>query len=217
VRWSAARQGRRSYYRAESSKGYYRIEHRPSGWVVDMTIHNGRDHVIGTFSSLAGAKTAASQHDRGFMSRRRRSRRRHHAAEANPISSSTKKWLVIGGLTAVAGVGLYLYMKKMSALTQMPMPAALPPGTAPINLTLSPGNLSAVTLSAGNKAALSLFAPQGSTLQVMNWNPVAPLAPATTSNYEVVAATPGNSTVTATYKDASGATQTATIPIVVTA
>jgi hypothetical protein len=141
---------------------------------------------------------------------------RNRASE-NPISSSTKKWLVIGGLTAVAGVGLYFYMKKVAQLAQMPMPAALPPGTAPINLTLSPGNLSAVTLSAGNKAALSLFAPTGSTLQVMNWNPVAPLAPATTSNYEVVAATPGSSTVTATYKDASGNTQTSTIPVVVTA
>jgi hypothetical protein len=149
--------------------------------------------------------------------RRRRSRRRHHAAEANPISSSTKKWLVIGGLAGLAGVGIYFYMKKVAALTQMPMPPALPPGAAPINLTLSPGNLSTVTLSAGSKAALSLFAPTGSTLQVMNWNPVAPLAPATTSNYEVVAATPGTSTVTATYKDASGAMQTATIPVVVTA
>lgn len=153
------------------------------------------------------------------MRHRRRSRHHHRAAEAseNPISSSTKKWLVIGGLTAVAGVGLYLYMKKTAQLAQMPLPPALPPGTTPISLTLSPGTLSAVTLSAGSKAALSFFAPTGSTLGVMNWNPVAPLAPASTSNYEVVASTPGTSTVTVTYKDASGAMQTSTIPVVVTA
>jgi hypothetical protein len=147
----------------------------------------------------------------------RRHRRRHHAAEANPISKNTKRWLVIGGLASLAGVGLYFYMKKTAQLAQMPMPPALPPGSTPIQLTLSPGSLSPISLSAGSKAALSFFAPTGSTLQVMNWNPVAPLAPASTSHYEVVAAMPGSSTVTVTYKDASGAMQTSTIPVVVTA
>jgi len=152
--------------------------------------------------------------------RRRRHRRHHHAAEANPISSNTKKWLVIGGLTAVAGLGLYFYVKKMShaaALKQMPLPPALPPGGAPIQLTLSPGAMSTIPLSAAAKNAVSFFAPQGSTLGVMNWSPSNVLAPATTGNYEVVAAQPGNAVVTTTFTDAAGNTQTSTIPISVTA
>jgi LPXTG-motif cell wall-anchored protein len=50
---------------------------------------------------------------------RRRRHRRHHAAEANPTSNTTR-WLVIGGLTAAAGLGLYFYMKKTAANPALP-------------------------------------------------------------------------------------------------
>jgi hypothetical protein len=52
---------------------------------------------------------------------------------------------------------------------------------------------------------------------VMNWSPVAPLAPASGATYEVVAAQAGPTTITATYTDPSGHVQASIIPVSVTA
>jgi hypothetical protein len=69
------------------------------------------------YTSRAAATRAMQQMERNGITGRRR---RHRAAE-NPTSNTTR-WLVIGGLTAVAGVGLYLYMKKTAAPQLPPKP-----------------------------------------------------------------------------------------------
>jgi hypothetical protein len=133
------------------------------------------------------------------------------------MKASTKRYLIVGGLAAVAGAGIYFYVKKSAQLAQMPLPPTLPAGPSPIQLTLSPGQMSAIPLSLSAKGTLSIFAPTGATLGVMNWTPTAVLAPAATATYEVVAASVGTATITATYKDAAGNAQTSIIPVTVTA
>lgn len=126
--------------------------------------------------------------------------------------SKTLLW-ILGGV-AVVGGGL-LYFAKKPGLKQMPLPPALPIGT-PINLTLSPGTMSAVPLSVAAKGTISFYAPTGSTLGVLNWSPADILAPASDATYDVVAAKVGSATVTATFTDPKGITQTSTIPVTVT-
>ena len=126
------------------------------------------------------------------------------------MTKKTKKVVVVGAVLGLGVVG-YLVYRRMH-------PAALPPAATVQPTVLAAGSLPTVTLSVAGHGTLSLQAPTGSTLGNVTLLSDGILAPPTTgANYEYVAARVGSTTVTATYTDASGAMQTSTIPVVVTA
>jgi hypothetical protein len=133
------------------------------------------------------------------------------------VKKQTKTLLAVAGVAAVA-VGGFLYWKSKHPAAALSLPGSTKPaGSNVIQLTLTPGTMSAVTLNSANSDGISFFAPTGATLVNINDSPAGPLAaPASGAPFEVVAAAPGATTLTVGWTNASGSSQTSSIPIVVT-
>jgi hypothetical protein len=126
------------------------------------------------------------------------------------MTKKTKKVVLVGTVLGLGVVGYLVYRRTH--------PLPLPPGSVAQNLMLVSGSTPTVTLSVASKGTLSLQAPTGSTLGNVTLMADGILAPAAGGiPYEYVAARAGSTTVTATYTDATGKTQTSTIPVTVTA
>lgn len=126
------------------------------------------------------------------------------------MTRKTKTALAIGAGVLAAGVIWALYQKAH--------PAALPAG--PItSVTLGPGpSTQAFSVSVAQKGTISIVAPAGATLGTVSMSPSGLLVPPTSgANYEYVAAGVGTVNFSASYTDSTGAAQTSTFVVTVTA
>jgi hypothetical protein len=132
------------------------------------------------------------------------------------MKEQTKRLLIVGGVAATIGLVAF-YIQSMQGQVLVPASAQGPTvvGTV-VTVEVSAGTMPAATLSLSSQNTILVTAPTGGTIQTVS--ATGSLTPSLGgSSYEYTATTTGSGSISVSWTDSSGATQSTTIPVTINA
>ena len=132
------------------------------------------------------------------------------------MKEQTKRLLIVGGVAAAIGAVAF-YINSMQGQVLVPAGAQGPTvvGTV-VTVEVSAGTMPAATLSLGTQNTVLITAPTGATIQTVSASgSLAPSLGGSANEYTATAT--GSGSISVSWTDSTGATQSTTIPVTINA